>query len=236
MDASAYELLQSEQSWWYRGRAHVVSAALARAKVQPVENALDFGAGYGGMSEHLAEHARNVFAFEPHADARAMAEKRAYKAVLANENDVFARRWDLVGLFDVVEHIEDDRAFLTRLRGSLGDRGLLAITVPAFQFLWSSHDVNLHHFRRYTRTTLAQVLDETGYEIAYMSYWNAALFIPAALMRMIGRSGESGLGLPGIIDSTFFGLVMSETVISRVLRLPFGTGLVAIARKRISAG
>ena len=153
----------------------------------------------------------------------------------ADHAAAFAQKWDLVGLFDVVEHIEDDKSFLLRLREILNDRGWLAITVPAFPFLWSTHDVNLHHYRRYTKTTLKKVLEETQYDIEYASYWNMSLFLPAAAMRLMGRSGASGLSLPGTLDTLFFGLIKAETQFQSIVPLPFGTGIVVIARKRATA-
>src|ERR1700722_2615014 len=141
MERGAYDLLESEKSWWYRGRARVLSAALSHSRVPVLQNVLDYGAGYGGMRDELAPYGKNICAFEPDPQARAMAEKRNYDTVYALEVDAFAQKWDLVGLFDVVEHIEDDKSFLLRLREILNDRGWLAITVPAFPFLWSTHDV-----------------------------------------------------------------------------------------------
>jgi SAM-dependent methyltransferase len=232
MEQQAYSLLESNESWWYRGRAWVIAVASSCAKVEKRDKVLDYGAGYGGMHDLLGRFGNEIFAFEPDDGARAMAAKRNYRAVYAREDEAFANRFDIVGLFDVVEHIEDDRAFLVRLRSILNDRGILIITVPAFQFLWSAHDVNLHHFRRYTRRQMRELLDETGYSVEFISYWNMSLFFPAAMMRILGRSGESGLSLPGIFDALLLGVIKIEAMIMRVVPLPFGTSLVAVARKR----
>ena len=236
MERSAYDLLQSEKSWWYRGRARALAAALSGSRVPVLKNVLDYGAGYGGMRDELSPYGENVCAFEPHSEARAMAEKRRYETVYAREVDAFAQKWDLIGLFDVVEHIDDDRGFFWRVREALNDRGWLAITVPAFPFLWSAHDVNLHHYRRYTKATLKSLLDETDYDVEYASYWNMSLFLPAAAMRLMGKSGESGLSLPGMLDAVFLRLITLETLCQRLISLPFGTGIVVIARKRQAAG
>ena len=231
MEKQAYSLLESEESWWYRGRSLMIAAALMRSKVSQLHEALDYGAGYGGMYAELARIGRNVFAFEPDDAARAAAETRQYKSVYANEETAFSHKYDLVGLFDVVEHIEDDRAFLRRLWKVLEDRGFLIITVPAFQFLWSDHDVNLHHYRRYTKKSLRTLLDLAGYKISFISYWNMSLFLPMAAMRLLGRSGESGLSLPKSVDALFLGAIRLEAAIMRASPLPFGTGLVAVAQK-----
>lgn len=112
IEKQAYSLLESEESLWYRGRSVMIAAALTRSNVGQLHEALDYGAGYGGMYAELARIGRNVFAFEPDDAARAAAETRKYKSVCANKETAFSHKYDIVGLFDVVEHIEDDQAFL----------------------------------------------------------------------------------------------------------------------------
>ena len=84
--------------------------------------------------------------------------------------------------------------------------------------------------------SLRAVLEAAGFEVEYASYWNMILFLPAATMRLLGRSGESALALPRLIDAVFYFLVCIDTVIMRVVPLPFGTGIVCIARKTSSYG
>ena len=237
MDRTAFELLRNmEKSWWYRGRARVVHAALVLAHAKKVPDVLDFGAGFGGMRDELARVGQNVYAFEPDAEAQSAARKRGYKEVFSDENIAMGRKYDAIGLFDVVEHIERDKEFLIRANAALRDEGILAITVPAFQFLWSVHDVNHHHFRRYTKQTLRKVLEDAGFVVEYCSYWNMTLFVPAAIMRLLGSSGESSLSMPRWLDSIFFALVRIETLIMRAFSLPFGTGLVCVAKKTRADG
>jgi hypothetical protein len=99
--------------------------------------------------------------------------------------------------------------------------------------MWSEHDVLHHHFRRYTKSSLRKALEAAGFEVVYMSYWNMLLFIPAAIVRLLGRSGAGTLSLPRFLDSTFFSIVYVESLYMPLLRLPFGTGIVALARKKI---
>ena len=192
---------------------------------------LDFGAGYGGMHDELAKQG-SVSAFEPDAGAQAIVKRRGYQTVYDSADAAFGKRYDLIGLFDVVEHIEDDRAFLTRAKDALEKRGMLIITVPAMPFLWSTHDVLNHHFRRYTRATLQSVLEDTGYTIEYLSFWNTLLFVPAATMRLLGKTGESSVGLPRALDNILYSLIRVETRVMRLFPLPLGISLIALARKR----
>jgi SAM-dependent methyltransferase len=184
------------------------------------------------MRYQLSRFGIDIYACEPDQEARDAARARGYVNVFPSEEDAFRRTWDMIGLFDVVEHIADDRAFFARAYDALSAHGRLAVTVPAFPFLWSSHDVSHHHFRRYTKAVMRQRLEAAGFQIEYESYWNMLLFFPAALMRLLGRSGESTLSLPRWLDGFFFAIVAMETKWMRLGSLPFGTGLVVIARKR----
>jgi hypothetical protein len=134
-------------------------------------------------------------------------------------------------MFDVLEHMKDDYGFLARLRGSLTPEGRIIITVPAFPFLWSIHDELNHHYRRYTNRSLTQVLLRAGYRLEFMSYWNALLFLPAAVLRLAGRTGESALDGPIALNEFLLAIIRAETFMMRRTSLPFGTSLVAVARK-----
>ncbi|MEK7106930.1 MAG: class I SAM-dependent methyltransferase [Patescibacteria group bacterium] len=233
MDRTAFGLLRDmEKSWWYRGRVAVADSALRLVRMEKVTDILDFGAGFGGMHDELKRFGQNVYAFEPDAEAREAARGRGYAGVFSALGEAMGRKYDLIGLFDVVEHIEYDLDFLMLAHETLKDGGKLAITVPAFQFLWSIHDVNHHHFRRYTKASVRAVLNDAGFEVEYASYWNMLLFIPAALMRLLGRSGESALAMPRLLDAIFFAVVKIESLLMQSVALPFGTGLVVIARKK----
>lgn len=233
MKREAFLLLHSiEDSWWYRGREAVVRSAFVRSAGKAIlREALDFGAGYGGMSKSLKTFCSQMYAFEPDDGARKVASTRGYTRVFSSAEEALARHYSLIGLFDVVEHMQDDRAGIENIKRALLPGGYVVITAPAFQCLWSGHDINHHHFRRYTKATMRKLLEEKGFEVTYMSYWNTFLFVPAALMRLVGRSGESALALPTFLNALFFTMVRIEAFLLRFVPLPFGTSIVAIAQK-----
>ena len=104
-----------------------------------------------------------------------------------NENSLSA-----VGLFDVLEHIEDDKALLLSMHGLLRSDAPLYLTVPAYNFLWSNEDESAGHFRRYTLNNVSLLLRSTGFKILYASYFFRFLPFPIFLLRTI----PSQLGLP----------------------------------------
>lgn len=232
MERKAYELLESiERSWWYRGRAAAVHTALKKCGIVRCDNVLDFGSGCGGMSDTLRAIGNRVYAFEPDNASRTKAQKRGYVYVYPTEKEALGHTYDLIALFDVLEHIQDDVSFLSCARAALSPGGCLLITVPAHQFLWSAHDINHHHARRYSRRSLRKTLRVAGYNIEYLSHWNFLAFFPAVLMRLIGRSGEGALRLPVWADSILYGIVYLESLIGLLVRLPIGLSMVIIARK-----
>lgn len=232
MEKNAFKLLHDlESSWWYKGRAAVVRQALTRVSLPEHARILDFGAGYGGMYTVLSRYG-TVSAFEPEEEARMATGKRGYAVTYTSAEDALAAAPELIGLFDVLEHIPDDRAFLRSAHQALPAGGSLVITVPAMPFLWSGHDVSHHHHRRYTRKTLRAALEQEGYEIAYISYWNMILFPVAALVRLLGRTGETSFSIHPFMNSILLSTVQFEAFLMRFFPLPFGISLVAIARKK----
>lgn len=230
MNKDAYNLLEAaEDSWWYRGRSAAVRAALSR--VSPRGPVLDFGAGYGGMQEELSRFGI-VTAFEPVRDCALVCNQKPYARVIEDREvlEKLHSAWGLIGAFDVIEHLEDDQESLSSMRMYLRPDGLLALTVPAFMSLWSSHDETHGHYRRYTRRTIRTALLRAGFEIVYLSYWNASLFIPTAILRAFGKTGAGALKLPRMLDRLITAILIAESWVIRVLPLPVGTSLVVVAR------
>ena len=90
-----------------------------------------------------------------------------------------------IGLFDVVEHIENDLNFLTQMHRFLKDDGLIFITVPAYDVLWSKDDEDAGHFRRYTTKELENKLKAAGFTIEYSTYIFSILPIAVFLFRTL---------------------------------------------------
>lgn len=233
MDHALLKLMhETEDSWWYRGRISVVRSALRRAHTPKRNTALDLGAGYGGMCSLLKDYAESIDAFEPDREAMRELAHRGYRHIYTDVTQALAEKHNIVGLFDVLEHIENDESMLNRLHDSLAEDGVLILTVPAYQWLWSAHDERNRHFRRYRACELRQKLVESGFEVRVISYWNTVLFPVAALMRMLGIAGESSLSPNSFINTILLQLIRLEAFITRVVSLPFGLSLVAIAVKK----
>ena len=226
-----------QRHWWYRAR-RVVLAALIRRLVRLPKDAeiLEIGCGTGHNLAMLGEFG-SVDALELDEEARGLAEERLGRAVMSSPlpelSDVRERHYDLVGAFDVIEHIADDRAALASIAARLKPGGRLVITVPAHQWMWSAHDVVNHHQRRYSKGALKRLIDESPLRLERIGYFNSLLFPVAVAERMSSRlvgKDDADLKLPprplnAALERTF---AAERHLIGRV-PLPPGLSLFAVA-------
>lgn len=193
---------------------------------------LDAGAGYGGMYSLLSEYG-SVDATEPEESAALVCRKRGYQQVYKTESEIPTDTlYNLIGAFDVIEHVDDDYTFVKNLYKHTSSEGVLVATVPAFQFLWSPHDVTHMHFRRHTKKSMTTLLERAGYEVVYVRYWNVLLFPLACCMRLLKKSGESSLHPHPWVAPALKSLLFLEAKIIRYIPIPFGLSVVIVARKK----
>ena len=232
----AHDALE-DAHWWFLGRRAIVRAFLqAHLPAAERRRVLDVGCGTGGMLPLLAEFGQ-VTALDESAEALAFAQKRAGGARLLHgavpDGLPAGETFDLVTAFDVLEHIPRVEAAAGRLRAALAPGGCLVVTVPAYAFLWSEHDVTNHHQRRYTEALLRQHLAAGGLAVQRASYFNTWLFPAVVAARLLApaKAGTSDLTLPTtLVNRALRALFSSERHLVPRVRLPFGVSLVALAR------
>jgi SAM-dependent methyltransferase len=195
MDLKEEDILGPDigRHWYYRSKA----AALRRA-VRPVlfRHILDVGAGSGFFSRHLlAETAAQSATCVDPGYANERHEMQAGKPVRYLRT-VGRVECDLVLMMDVLEHVDDDRALVRDYAAQVPAGAHFLVTVPAFQFLWSGHDVFLEHKRRYRLGDIEQVLREAGLEVVRGCYYFGLVFPLAAAVRLAAqRGGEARTSL-----------------------------------------
>ena len=154
----------------------------------------------------------------------------------------FSEEFDVVGAFDVLEHIEDDVSVMGSVLRALKPRGLFFITVPQHKFLWSSVDEFGCHKRRYSRKQLKEKLAASGFRIESWSSFVFTLFpllLASRLMKKNQRVGHAKsevaaieLQLPRIVNSMLeLFMRVDEFLIRNGVSLPFGGSLIVVARK-----
>ncbi|MGK2942075.1 MAG: class I SAM-dependent methyltransferase [Immundisolibacter sp.] len=240
MEASEYRFMaeHEDRHWWFVGRRAVLAALLDGLALPADARILEVGCGTGGNLPLLGRYGQ-VTALEMDAYARAFAQQKTgvdvRDGVLPQSLPFVDERFDLVCLFDVLEHVADDHAALAAITGLLAPGGRLLLTVPAHQWLWSVHDQHLHHRRRYSRAGLRALLEANGYVVDRTSFFNALLFLPAAAVRLVdrwrGRLTASGAALPSAaINRLLTCLFAAEAPWLRRWNLPFGLSLLALAK------
>ena len=240
MHPSAYdEMARSEERhWWFTGRRSILRSVISRLRLPRDASILELGCGTGGNLAMLASFGR-VSALESDAAARAIAlEKCArrcdIRAGRCPDEIPFAQRsFDLVCLFDVLEHIDEDVATLRAVAGLLREGGQAVITVPAYRWLWSAHDEFLHHKRRYSAPELRDKIAAAGLRAAQVSYFNTLLFPLAVVVRakdrLLQRERASGTRVPALpINRLFHAVFSTERFLVGRLPLPFGVSLIAV--------
>lgn len=173
-----------EEHWYYRSKSRALLKLVAPLGSG---NILDVGAGSGFFSKFLLSHSPAVSAtcvdpFYPEETD----DRHAGKPILFRRSCEDANV-DLVLMMDVLEHVDDDLAMLNEYieKVPVGTRFL--ITVPAFQFLWSDHDVFLEHHRRYTLAGLIRLVEGAGLVVEKRAYYFGVIFPLVAATRLLGR-------------------------------------------------
>ncbi len=242
MEAEAYADMAASEArhWWFRGRRRVLESVIGRLGLPARARILELGSGTGGNFEMLARYGA-VTAVEMNAAARDISLRktalvRDVRAGFLPDNlPLGTEMFDLVCLFDVLEHVEEDEATLRAVRRHLAPGGTAVITVPAFRWLWGPHDTALHHKRRYERAELRAKILAAGFAIEKLSYANMFLF-PAALAARVAdkalrRPQSSGDALPpAALNEMFAGIFGFESHLLGWTNLPVGLSLLAVIR------
>lgn len=191
-DGNATCLTVESESFWFAHRNRAIVAAVKR--YPPAAGPLfDVGAGNGYVTAALELAGFTAVAIEPNRAGAANAVARHVPHVVCGALPSTAFRTGsagAIGLFDVLEHIENDRAYLQSLTPYLKGGGRIYLTTPAFQWLWSSNDVRSGHYRRYTLQALGEVLGAAGLRVEYATYIFWCLPLPLLLFRAF-RSNNS---------------------------------------------
>ena len=241
MEHSAYLDMAAveERHWWFAGRRRVLKAIIGRLGLKQNAAILELGSGTGGNFMFLSDFGQ-VTAVEMNETARGISRSRpgaadVHAGMLPDDLPLGDRKFDLVCMFDVLEHVEDDAGALRAARAHLAPKGVLLLTVPAYQALFGPHDEALHHKRRYEAAGLRARLQEAGLRVERLSFANAALLPVAWVLRwldkLLQRQQATGSAVPAApVNALLAAVFGAEAWILPHVSLPFGLSLIAVAR------
>lgn len=234
-----------DRSYWFQHRGEAITALVKHHL--PSGLILDIGGGNGVMTRRFCDEGYASVLLEPSIEACRIARSARRVDLVLNstleEAALPPACADAAGLFDVIEHIPDDRACLREVHRVLKPGGLLFVAVPAFPFLWSINDDAAGHFRRYTRASLARSV-EGLFDVVFSSYLFSCLLPPLALFRSLPH--RLGLSRKPLLDEArehgvhegpavkvIRSLLRTELTRLRGQRpIPFGTSCLLVARRR----
>lgn len=229
--------------FWFLGRKHLIYNFAKRYLLQDIKM-LEIGSGVADISRYFSQKHINIETSDVFFNVTEMAkDKYGFKSYQLDAAHLpFKNHYDIIGIFDVLEHITDEDTVLENIHCALKEKGVLIITVPAFQFLWSYWDDVNKHKRRYTKKTLKEKLEHTGFFVERISYifflLSPFVFGKRLLTRFLGEIQsqealfEKELRIVPVINSLFYYLVKLESFIIKYGNFPFGSSLIAVAKKK----
>jgi 2-polyprenyl-3-methyl-5-hydroxy-6-metoxy-1,4-benzoquinol methylase len=233
------ELDLKESNYWWHVNKRQLAFKFLGGQFLPEGRILEVGCGTGLLSSLLAKAGANVVATDILINAtRSVKAKGITKSLMfdAGQNWPFKNAaFQAVIMLDVLEHIEDDTACLHEARRVLGRGGMVVLSVPAHQFLFSSWDKVVGHHRRYSKSRFRRIFRAAGFQPVVFSYHNVLSFFPALILRgkdrLFGCHRECAefLDVPEIINTwlKWWGR-MESALIS--LSLPMGLSLFAVLK------
>jgi SAM-dependent methyltransferase len=206
----------------------------------------EVGAGNGNLAVPLARRGFDVCAVEPLRSGAVATARRGVTSICSTLEDLRLPDSSLpvVGMFDVLEHLQDPRELLGEVFRVLETRGILIVLVPAGSWLWTDLDVVLGHYRRYSKETLRREVASAGFRPLATEYVFASLVPAAAVLRALPywagrrRTSEEVLGevrdelnVPAVVDKVARLVLRTERRLSRALALPFGLSVLGTFSK-----
>ena len=227
-----------QRHWWWRAREEVLLATLHELRPPSGwSSILDVGCGDGLFFDQLAKLANFFEGVEADSTLiRADGPWRQRIHVTPFESFAPGRRYGLVLMLDVLEHLTSPASALRHALTLLEPGGRIVITVPAFRGLWTSHDDFNQHVTRFTRRTFDRVASAASLDVEmsrYFFYWTCAGKLVQRLKERVSpiRPGPARVP-PAWLNATLFALCRAEQKMAGRLPMPFGSSLLVVGSRQ----
>jgi len=238
----SYDQNEYQENYWSKTRADLIKKTCNDLRINQL---LEIGSGHGNVSIPLAKSGIEITALEPILSGAVQTAKKGITTINGSLDSIEQAKLNFpaIGIFDVLEHTKEPIQFLTKLRDKLSEGGVVILTVPSHNWLFSDFDIAIGHFKRYTKKKLRDEMQKAGYQEIFSRHFFVTLVPIAFLFRRIpylfGRrrdfAGKGGVKegivkttkLNKVTDSVFYSILKFD---SR-LRLPVGLSLLAAYKK-----
>jgi len=243
---NCYEI--EENSFWFKHRNDCIASVINAYPPEKNGTIFDIGGGNGYVSFGLEGLGYNVVLVEPGKVGASNAKNRGLANVVCATTRTakfYQQSLPAIGLFDVLEHIEDDLGFLISLRGMLKNNGHLYVTVPSYSALWAAEDVWAGHFRRYDLMSMRRVLQLAGFQVEFSTYIFRFLPIPIFLFRSlpyklgiskverVSKNTSGDHTLKGGVVTTVLNVILKSEIknLNKGISMSFGGSCLIVAKK-----
>jgi SAM-dependent methyltransferase len=230
--------IEQPNYWWYRARADLLQASIDSGLGEP-RRVLDVGSADGPSVGWLRPSGQHV-TVDVDPSGLAPGEGVCGSALSWPRAD---ETFDLLGAFDVLEHCGPESAAVDELVRVLVPSGRLLVSVPAYEWAWTDHDVRAVHHRRYTMGRILAALDGSGLTVRRSTYGFASVipfFVAERLSRrvrgMAAREPTQLTPVPAVVEKALLALTRGESWFVRRHDLPFGSSIFVSAVKPASGG
>lgn len=229
--------------WWFVYRQNVLKFVLKNylASLKKDSAIIDIGCGTGGNLQLLSKDYTNIAGIDNNKCAIEYCKNKGLSNVrhgeLPNLENVPDESIDLFLLFDVLEHVEDDKLSIEVLRNKLKPNGYILLTVPAFSFLWSQHDKDFHHKRRYNLKQIEKILTDCEFKIikgCYLYFMLFPIILIARLLKKVFKkySGADDFQLNNsFLNKIIIKLLSIEIKLLKIFNYPFGSSILLLVKK-----
>ncbi len=238
MEKSIYlkQIDNESKHWWFKARREILNIQIKKYSTKKKMSILDFGSG-SGTNIHMLSKYGEVDVYEKDNKTSNFLKKKFNKNGIKIIKKCFSKKkYDLILAADVIEHIKNDKQIVKSLNKILKKNGLIIVTVPAYQFLFSKKDKALKHFRRYNITNLKKLFS-SNFKTLKLSYYNFFLFAPIALaiifFKLINHQfiNKTEKKPNSILNYIFYSLFKLEKFILKYFNFPFGISIISVFKK-----
>ncbi|MGY8814480.1 MAG: methyltransferase domain-containing protein [Gammaproteobacteria bacterium] len=239
MDTEIYkkQFELEETNWWFVIRRRIITKLLRIYCNSTSSRLLDYGCGSGMTLFCLKKSGySNQIGFDTSDESVRLSKTRGITVTQDWEQIISFGKVDIILLCDVLEHVEQEHDLIEKLYGQLAPGGVILITVPAYQFLWSGEDHVSHHLRRYTSGTLIKRLRKKnvlaeGYFFAIMLPIMFFVIKVKVLFNPKSAYETDMQEFPRWLNGLLIWINSLEYFLIPSVRLPFGASIYAIIKK-----